>query len=139
MTLFLFVVMLDTIGWFAQKTDKKICFNIENCIAVIVTVLIALNACVPVGSWDSVKPFKIYNDIFFNSIDQRLTTYENTTNMILDTLKTSPGEDVVINIPDYDSLGYLKTLGLLDDATNWVNLGIAEYFGNKSIVLNVGK
>ncbi len=137
MAIFVLVVLLDTTGWIATKTDKIVHLSIENSMAVVIAIVISLNACVPIGSWDNVKPFKIYNDIYFNSIDHRLTEYMDATNTILYTLETNPGKDVVINIPSYDSLGYLKSLGLTDDPTFWVNVGIAQYFGNKSIVLNI--
>lgn len=137
LTIFMFAVSFDTMGWFAKKSINNIHFSAEIHIMFVIVSFIALNSCVPSGSWGNVKPFKIYNDICFNSIDHRLSRYEEVNNTTLEILKNGSGQDIVINVPGYDSLGYLKELGLTSNPNDWVNVAIADYFGNNSIVFTV--
>lgn len=136
-TIFLCIAFINMTGWIAKKTERNFPFSIEFISALIILVFLTLHACVPIGALDTVKPFKIYNDIYFNSIDHRLTNYEETNNMIISELQKGVGQDVVINVSSYDTLGYFKSLGLSSDSNNWVNLALASYFGNNSIIFNI--
>ena len=139
LTIFLFAMILNIIGWLAKRNEKYIQFSPENCIAIVMFSIIALKFFVPSGNLEAIKPFKIYYDIYYESIDHRLSSYEEVTNLTLSILENSVGQDVVINVPNYDSLGYLKTLGLTSDPTYWVNVGVAKYYGNNSIVFTIGQ
>lgn len=136
-TIFLFIAFINMTGWIAKKTERNFSFSIEFIAALIISAFLTLHVCVPIEALDTVKPFKIYNDIYFNSIDQRLTNYEETNNMIISELQKGVGQDVVINVSSYDTLGYFKPLGLSSDSSNWVNLALASYFGNNSIIFNI--
>lgn len=136
-TIFLCIVLINATGWIAKKTESCFVFSMEFISALIISLFLALHVCVPIGALDTVKPFKIYNDIYFNSIDHRLTNYEETNNMIISELQMEMDQDVVINVTSYDTLGYFKSLGLSSDSSNWVNVALASYFGNNSIVFNI--
>lgn len=139
MSIFLFALILNTMGWFAKKSEKELQCSIENYIAVVVMTVIALSTCAPSGCWDGIKPFKIYSDIYFNSTKQRLTQFEEATRTVLTTLENSVGQDVIVRVPDYNSLGYLKSIGLTVDPGYWVNVGLAEYYGSNSVILIIGE
>ncbi len=136
MTLFLFAVSFNTTGWFAKRSERELCLSKELLAVMCLIFFTALHACVPTDSWEELKPFKIYSDLYYN---HRLSNYEKANQQIIETLKNSKGQDVVLKVPGYNSLGYLKQLGLSEDPDNWINVDIAKYFGNNSIVFTVGE
>ena len=135
MGLFIIISAINLTGWLSKKVQNGFTYKKEFVAIMIGIVLIASTNLFPRDCWNTVKPFKIWNDLCFI---ESLQSYESTNNYIIETLRSNEGNDVVLNVPTYDTLGYLKSIGLTDNPENWVNTAVSGYFHNNSIVFTVG-
>ncbi len=135
MTIFIIISALNLTGWLSKKVDEVFLYKKEFVAIISGLVLIAFTNIISEDCWNVIKPFKIWNDLFYK---ESLQSYESANKYIIETLKNNEGNDVILNVPSYDTLGYLKSIGLTDDSENWVNTAVSYYFNNKSIIFTVG-
>lgn len=135
MTFYVFVIAINLTGWVACKCLCVVKVSRELMIGIVATIIIMLGFKLSQDSWESIIPLKMYSDLLNND---SLKEFESVNDYIIYTLKNAGYKDVIIRVPSYSRCGYLKSIGLTADSTHWINVGAANYYGNKSVVFKVG-
>ncbi len=131
MVIFFIVWALNLTGWISKRLGEELAYKKEFIAVVIGLVVVSFALIFPQNVWTTVNPFKMWHDLCIN---ESLTAYKDTNDYILNELKAGNNTDVVISVDAYDTLGYLKSIGLTGDPNYWVNTEVAAYFQNKSVV-----
>lgn len=124
------ILVFNIYGWINKQFQINEITLREKWILLLI-MLISISGIVKPDSKYSFIPWKIYCDL----ADGDLVKYKETNAAIFSKLENADfQDDVVISVSDYDTLGYLKGIGLVADESNWCNVEVAQYYNINSVV-----
>ncbi|MCR5251975.1 MAG: DUF6056 family protein [Lachnospiraceae bacterium] len=118
-------------GWIKRQKPRLKFQKKEKCISTAVVLTGVLAVILLRGGIGTFTTAKMITSFFDNSF----SSYIDYEESMLDEIMNSSDEDVVITRDKKRELLFIKDPGLSTDPENWVNNGIAKYYGKKSINL----
>lgn len=102
-----------------------------------ISLVLACGAFIYVIHADGVQGH-IIDKIVCEQLNGTMQQYEDEQRYIVDSIKNSPDDNVIVKIQGVDSEILLPT-GITESADGWVNVNAAEYYGKKSIIIQTEK